>query len=175
MSLTFSFICGHCSEKDDEDIVEADEPQDPSRPVQFDADDLIASLQALLGPLPSEESQPPRESSSSSKKVQFDVPDKDEDNFDDLTMDEYMEHMDRELASFKVGHDFERLPGSDDDEEYRPVDVEYNLIKNMLASFDSQGGMPGAASNLMGRMGARIPDKQEEEEDEEEVVDWLPT
>ena len=31
----------------------------------------------------------------------------------------------------------------------RPVDVDFNLVKNMLASYSSQAGLPGPASNLL--------------------------
>ncbi|KAM0247383.1 hypothetical protein ACHAQJ_009847 [Trichoderma viride] len=46
--------------------------------------------------------------------------------------------------------------GSDneDDEE---VDIDYNLAKNLLESFKSQGGMAGPAGNLMGLMGFQLP------------------
>ncbi|KAK1248128.1 hypothetical protein MKX08_006348 [Trichoderma sp. CBMAI-0020] len=43
---------------------------------------------------------------------------------------------------------------NDDDEE---VDIDYNLAKNLLESFKSQGGMAGPAGNLMGLMGFQLP------------------
>lgn len=43
---------------------------------------------------------------------------------------------------------------SDDDDE---VDIDYNLAKNLLESFKSQGGMAGPAGNLMGLMGFQLP------------------
>lgn len=42
---------------------------------------------------------------------------------------------------------------NDDDE----VDIDYNLAKNLLESFKSQGGMAGPAGNLMGLMGFQLP------------------
>lgn len=42
----------------------------------------------------------------------------------------------------------------DDDDE---VDIDYNLAKNLLESFKSQGGMAGPAGNLMGLMGFQLP------------------
>jgi hypothetical protein len=40
--------------------------------------------------------------------------------------------------------------GGDDDDEEEPMD--YNLIKNFLESFKSQGGLSGPVSNLAGRL-----------------------
>lgn len=40
--------------------------------------------------------------------------------------------------------------GDEDDQEEEPMD--YNLIKNFLESFKSQGGLSGPVSNLAGRL-----------------------
>ena len=44
--------------------------------------------------------------------------------------------------------------GSDDDED---LSIDYNLAKNLLESFKSQGGAAGPSSNLLGLMGVRLP------------------
>ena len=49
-------------------------------------------------------------------------------------------------------------PALADEEVLRPVDVDFNLVKNMLASYSSQAGLPGPASNLFGLMGVQLPD-----------------
>lgn len=43
------------------------------------------------------------------------------------------------------------------EEEFTPVDVDFNLVKNFLESFSSQDGLPGPASNLLGLMGLQLP------------------
>ncbi|XWS33400.1 hypothetical protein CRYUN_Cryun22dG0079100 [Craigia yunnanensis] len=43
------------------------------------------------------------------------------------------------------------------DEEFTPVDVDVNLVKNLLDSFSSQQGLPGPTSNLLGLMGVELP------------------
>lgn len=43
------------------------------------------------------------------------------------------------------------------EEEFTPVDVDFNLVKNFLDSFSSQEGLPGPASNLLGLMGLQLP------------------
>ena len=45
--------------------------------------------------------------------------------------------------------------GSDTEDE--DLDIDYNLAKNLLESFKSQGGVPGPSGNLMGLMGMRMP------------------
>ncbi|KDO60548.1 hypothetical protein CISIN_1g0086091mg, partial [Citrus sinensis] len=43
------------------------------------------------------------------------------------------------------------------DEDFTPVDVDLNLVKNLLDSFSSQQGLPGPTSNLLGLMGVKLP------------------
>ncbi|KAH0714155.1 hypothetical protein KY284_007060 [Solanum tuberosum] len=43
------------------------------------------------------------------------------------------------------------------EEDFTPVDVDFNLVKNFLDSFSSQDGLPGPASNLLGLMGLQLP------------------
>ncbi|MBA0581858.1 hypothetical protein Gorai_024024 [Gossypium raimondii] len=45
----------------------------------------------------------------------------------------------------------------DMDEEFSPVDVDVNLVKNLLDSFSCQQGLPGPTSNLLGLMGVNLP------------------
>lgn len=44
-----------------------------------------------------------------------------------------------------------------EEEDFSPVDVDFNLVKNFLDSFSSQDGLPGPASNLLGLMGLQLP------------------
>ena len=44
-------------------------------------------------------------------------------------------------------------PDADDED----VEIDFNLAKNLLESFKSQGGMPGPTGNLMGLMGVKLP------------------
>ncbi|KAG9250153.1 SGT1 domain-containing protein [Emericellopsis atlantica] len=47
------------------------------------------------------------------------------------------------------------------------VDVDYNLAKNILESFKSQGGMAGPTGNLLGMMGINLPRDEDDGEDDE--------
>ena len=42
-------------------------------------------------------------------------------------------------------------------EDYKPVDVDMNLVKHLLESTVSQGGLSGPASNLLRSMGLSFP------------------
>lgn len=74
------------------------------------------------------------------------------------SIDAYMEQMDRELANTTIGKSFEKKAkptkadfddGFDDIEDFTPVDVDMNAIKNMMESYRLQGGSAGPTSNLL--------------------------
>lgn len=44
-----------------------------------------------------------------------------------------------------------------DDESEGELDIDFNLAKNLLESFKSQGGMAGPGGNLLGLMGMQLP------------------
>lgn len=78
-------------------------------------------------------------------------------------IDEYMEQMDRELANTTIGKSFEKkAPPSaskatldedfDDIEDFQPVDIDMNAIKNMMESYQLQGASAGPTSNLLGSL-----------------------
>lgn len=47
--------------------------------------------------------------------------------------------------------------------ELQPVDVDFNLVQNLLESYESQGGGAGPASNILHSMGVRVPEREKEE------------
>uniref|UniRef100_A0A7G3ANP3 Putative mads box transcription factor n=1 Tax=Lutzomyia longipalpis TaxID=7200 RepID=A0A7G3ANP3_LUTLO len=76
----------------------------------------------------------------------------------------YMNQMDKELAKTTIGESFEKKPKApsatedtfDDIEDFQPVDIDLNTLKNMMESYQAQLGGPGPASNLFGSMGVRL-------------------
>lgn len=74
-----------------------------------------------------------------------------------------MRQMDRELSQTKIGTSFERLSdgsskeGPDTD---FPVDLDLNLVKNMLESFEAQEGLPGPAGSILGSLGIGLSKKR---------------
>ncbi|WAQ96998.1 ECD-like protein [Mya arenaria] len=94
------------------------------------------------------------------------------------SLDRYMDVMDRELAKTDVGKSFERQskpqakktmkepsgnnskPPKDIDEEdddFQPVDIDLNAVKNLLESYGAQEGLAGPTSNILGSMGLVLP------------------
>lgn len=78
------------------------------------------------------------------------------------SLDSLMECMDRELYSSKMGQSFEKVrlaPGSEelkdfdhgdyDDDEYRQVDIDVNLVKNMLESMSTAEGLSNPAETIL--------------------------
>ncbi|GAA5949376.1 hypothetical protein JCM21900_005628 [Sporobolomyces salmonicolor] len=66
--------------------------------------------------------------------------------------DASMEAMDAELSNMLKGMGGDGSGGA----------MDYNLVKNFLESFQSQGGFAGPAGNLSGRLGFRMPRDAEE-------------
>lgn len=103
---------------------------------------------------------------------------------DDEFMDAYGQAMDVQLAGTRMAESFERAPepagadGADGQQQpggaepaaggkeegpavaaLRPVDIDVNLVKSLLASYGEQGGLPGPAGTLAGLMGLKLPDQ----------------
>ncbi|XP_034250445.1 protein ecdysoneless [Thrips palmi] len=92
----------------------------------------------------------------------------------DAELKQYMDQMDRELANTTIAQSFEKKepkakpekkikPGTSQDEDlfedvedFQPVDIDLNALKNILESFQSQMGAAGPASNLLGPMGIHL-------------------
>ena len=52
----------------------------------------------------------------------------------------------------------------DIDDDFKPVNVDLNLVKNMLESYKSQEGLPGPAGNILHTMGVQVPRDQLDDE-----------
>lgn len=53
-------------------------------------------------------------------------------------------------------------------EDFQPVDIDLNALKNILESFQSQMGAPGPASNLLGPMGIHLENMSRKTSDNKE-------
>nr|KAG5686167.1 hypothetical protein BaRGS_004506 [Batillaria attramentaria] len=97
-----------------------------------------------------------------------------------------MQAMDRELARTDIGKSFETEPPratpkpsaakskmadkdiDDEDDDFRPVNIDLNTVKNTLESFRAQQGLSGPASNILQSMGVGLP----QDEDEDPMQAW---
>ncbi|KAF7545712.1 hypothetical protein G7046_g9496 [Stylonectria norvegica] len=66
--------------------------------------------------------------------------------------------------------ELETVKEEDEEDSEEDVDIDFNLAKNLLESFKSQGGMAGPTGNMLGMMGFKLPrdedDGKEKDEDE---------
>lgn len=67
-----------------------------------------------------------------------------------------MEQMDKELASTTMAKSFDRI---EQGEGLKPVDIDFNLVKNLLESYTSQEGGAGPTSNILQSMGIGMPER----------------
>lgn len=124
---------------------------DESAQIAFDPESFAEAVHSLLDA----EARNEQDSSNSEQ---------DENNSsEDEEMCALMEEMDKELAGSEMGKTFERekVSENNDAEEptshMQPVDVDFNLVKNLLDSYSSQEGLAGPASNILQSLGVNIP------------------
>ncbi|RLN95685.1 hypothetical protein DYB28_008220 [Aphanomyces astaci] len=81
---------------------------------------------------------------------------------DEVDMDAMMAEMDSELTESKMAKSFLSQPHQPgppiehDGDNVKPVDVDFNLVSNLLASVASQDGGAGPVSNMLRDMGFQI-------------------
>lgn len=154
--------------------------------IEFDADSFVDTVGKLLGhnsrpadtssesDIDNEENSDEMTSGSDEEKEPFeDTTDSPFKGREDREMQSYMEQMDAELARTSIADSFEKRPEPADDrmsqenlsraeprgqsEEELPVDVDFNLVRNILQSFSTQQGLAGPASNILNSMGVWLP------------------
>lgn len=87
---------------------------------------------------------------------------------DKINIKTYMEEMDKELAGTTIGKSFEKKTGDDgfeDIENFEPVDIDVNALKNIAQSYQSQFGGPGPATSLLGSMGIQLKSNDNQSDD----------
>ena len=84
-----------------------------------------------------------------------------------------MQQMDKELVGTTMAQSFdhaqeeglqeqqegEGLQQQQEEGELRPVDIDFNLVKNLLESYASQDGGAGPTSNILQSMGIKLPEQ----------------
>lgn len=81
-------------------------------------------------------------------------------------MKEYMDQMDAELANTTISESFvtkseeekgrDEKDNFDDIENFKPIDIDMNALKNILESYKSQLGEAGPSSTMLGPMGFHL-------------------
>ncbi|XP_022751134.1 protein ecdysoneless homolog [Durio zibethinus] len=153
---------------------EVPEDRDPKE-VELDVERFIKDVESVIKYRGGEDVAVDLDDEESSSDMDFDdsedgsdISDHNEDG-EDSFMHSYSDAMNGELKSTTLKKSF--IHGNelsiknegtsnateDIDEEFTPVDVDVNLVKNLLDSFSSQQGLPGPTSNLLGLMGLQLP------------------
>ena len=70
-----------------------------------------------------------------------------------------MQQMDKELANTTMATSFDRIEQQQQGEGLKPVDIDFNLVKNLLESYTSQEGGAGPTSNILQSMGIKMPER----------------
>ncbi|GKU02526.1 hypothetical protein FLAG1_04646 [Fusarium langsethiae] len=164
---------------DDEDDDFDDGSESEDKEVSFDEEEFAKMMREMMG-LPSADSNN-NTAKKTTHKPESPVADEEDEEIQKLTTEfeaELNEH-----GALKLDPDAEKQPrikntnqkegeislpdieeeGEEGSEE--EVDIDYNLAKNLLESFKSQGGMAGPTGNLLGMMGFQLPRDEDEEND----------
>ncbi|CAH9106240.1 unnamed protein product [Cuscuta europaea] len=157
----------------------AEVPESCLRDVDFDVDRFMEEIDSLARRKDTFESTGSEfdVEEGSNSDMEFDESDDESDAEDndnmggDPFMQSYAHALNEELKGTSLGKSFARtdenplkkdegtpaVAGGELEEEFTPVDVDFNLVKNLLDSFSSQQGLPGPASNLIGLLGLQLP------------------
>ncbi|XP_044762482.1 protein ecdysoneless [Coccinella septempunctata] len=139
--------------KETNDNINSNKKETESNKINFDPDAFTCAVQNILNFVIPEDDSWNLESES-------DMSDYEDDNFvkEDSSkkneMQQYMDEMDRQLAATSIGESFVKKEDNFEDiENFTPVDIERNALKNILESYKSQLGDAGPSSNMLGPMG----------------------
>ncbi|CAH2043337.1 unnamed protein product [Thlaspi arvense] len=144
--------------------------------VNLDVDRFMKDIESMLG----SQGRPEQAADDDSDGTEGSSLDMDFDDFEDDSegeesngdeketfMESYSGAMNEELKNSTLEKSFEHVnqhsskqnEGSSktSDDEFTPIDADFNLVKNLLESYSSQQGLPGPASNLLGLMGLQLP------------------
>ncbi|XVF15299.1 hypothetical protein REPUB_Repub09cG0139100 [Reevesia pubescens] len=154
----------------------AEVPEDrDSKEVELDVERFMKEMESVIKYQGSEDVAGDLDDDEGSPDMDFDesedgsdLSDHDEDG-EDTFMDSYSDAINAELKNTTLKKSFIHAneqsiknegtsnATEDMDEEFSPVDVDINLVKNLLDSFSSQQGLPGPTSNMLGLMGLQLP------------------
>lgn len=134
--------------------MDSEESQDTNK-INFDPSSFSCAVQNILNFVIPEDSW-----GSESDMSEYD---EDRDiNCEDIKtkMQQYMDEMDMELSETTIGQSFVKKSNEstafDDVENFEPVDIDMNALKNILESYRSQMGEAGPSSNMLGPMGVHL-------------------
>lgn len=175
---------------DDEDDDDDDDDSEEDRDVSFDEVEFAKMMKEMMG-MPTDDidgnaSQVKPRSSQRIEELNSDDEDEEGDEMEEIQ--KVMKRMEaelneagalnldptprkiatlsgKEMGTGKGKQRVEEADEEDEDEEEsdEELDIDFNLAKNLLESFKSQGGMAGPGGNLLGMMGMKLPRDEDDE------------
>ncbi|KAH7325117.1 SGT1 protein-domain-containing protein [Stachybotrys elegans] len=161
----------------DEDSDESSEMED--KEVSFNEEEFSRMMREMMGMPPPTQSQATKQPQEAPSNPTYEEPDSSEEDEDvtELTSQmeaELKEHGALKLDSPKGSRQRLKAKGkeaskgtagtleiveadAESESEDGEIDIDYNLAKNLLESFKSQGGMAGPTGNMLGMMGFQLP------------------
>lgn len=178
---------------DDEDDSDEETDEDEDKEVSFDEEEFARMMREMMGLPSAEEEAGTQPSSKrnenkekgKAKESRFEVVDTDDESGEDEASEikKLMEKMQAELDDAGAldlnptprklaaldskgavkSRTYDREENEEDDSDDDDVNIDFNLAKNLLESFKSQGGMAGPGGNMLGMMGIKLPRDADDE------------
>ncbi|KAK8044888.1 hypothetical protein PG993_004912 [Apiospora rasikravindrae] len=168
---------------EDDDLTDYEEDsEDEDKDVSFDEEQFAKMMREMMG-MPAEEStrskQPHR---NTDKTGQVEAVDEQEDeeirrlatqmeaelnSHGALQLDptpRKLKALKQKSAADDKGKEAQHDDDTEESDEEEEVDIDYNLAKNLLESFKSQGGTAGPVGNMLGMFGMKLPRDEENAE-----------
>ncbi|CAN8264243.1 unnamed protein product [Cochlearia groenlandica] len=163
----------------------AEVPEDREfKEVNLDVDRFMKDIESMVGSQGHRELANDDSDGSEGSSMDMDFDDFEDDDSEgeepneeakETFMESYSGAMNEELKNSTLGRSFEHVnqhsskpneesSKSSGDDEFKPIDADFNLVKNLLESYSSQQGLPGPASNLLGLMGLHLPKDSNDKE-----------
>lgn len=181
-------------DSDDDEEYDSDDDEYEDKQVSFDEEEFSRMMREMMGLPPETSTKPPADKGKQKETTAGDKTKKEEESDSDADLEDIKQlssQMEAELnkhgalrldppkkkrAALKEAARSEDYDDDDDDDgeddgedSEEEVDVDYNLAKNLLESFKSQGGMSGPTGNLLGMMGLNLPRDEDDGKDDDDA------
>lgn len=172
---------------DEDDDDDDDEDSEEDKDVSFDEVEFAKMMREMMGmPTDDMEESTSRAKPGKSRRIEEVDSDDEDEEYEAEELQKVMRRMEAELneagalnldptptkiaalSGRKTGNakDKQQVHKEKDEEEEgsdEELNIDFNLAKNLLESFKSQGGMAGPGSNLLGMMGMKLPRDEDDE------------
>ncbi|KAH8819624.1 SGT1 protein-domain-containing protein [Xylogone sp. PMI_703] len=162
---------------DDDDNDDDEDSEEEDKAISFDEEEFTRMMKEMMGIPSAETNDPGMAKPTNNDKLRDVESDEEQSEKEEEEIRKLMEGMEAELKaagalnldppSNKQRKLKEKSPevqkndagpaGPTEDDSDAELDIDFNLAKNLLESFKSQGGMAGPGGNLLGMMGMQLP------------------